>query len=297
MRAEASSYIRALSYRQARGLLAGAAVFIVGLLALVMYARRVETVEVIAVLLFLPVFAALLVWDVAGGTVAGIVAAGVYVALRWSAIHAVGFGRFEGLVASRVVGLVAFGVAGGLANRQLRASLTKLDLYDQVDDATGLYNARFLVLEADLEMARSARYKTVFSIGVVDVPASRFERLNRRNRARVLRQAGRLLANGIRSVDRAVHCATRDAHRLAVLLPETGPEGARIFTDRLVASLGEWLASQGLDGPGELRSQAVSYPADEEAMARLRADFDEVDRAEHAPVAPSASSREPRAGH
>ena len=188
MRADASDYIRALTYRQARRLLAGAAIVIVGLIAVVMYARRVETVEVVAVLLFLPVFAALLVWDAVGGTIAGIVAAGVYVALRWSAIHAVGFGRFQGLVASRVVGLIAFGVAGGLANHQLRASLTKLDLYDQVDDATGLYNARFLIQEADLEMARSSRYKTVFSISVVDVPAARLEGLSRRNRARGLRR-------------------------------------------------------------------------------------------------------------
>jgi GGDEF domain-containing protein len=297
MRAEASAYIRALSYRQARRLLGAAAIVIVGLLALVMYARRVETVEVVAVLLFLPVFAALLVWDAAGGTVAGVAAAGVYVALRWSAIHAVGFGRFEGLVASRVVGLVAFGVAGGLANHQLRASLTKLDLYDQVDDATGLYNARFLVLETDLEMARSARYKTVFSVSVVDVPAARFEGLARRNRARVLRGLGRVLANGIRTVDRAAHCLTRDGHRLAVLLPETGPEGARIFTDRLMASLSEWLVSQGLGGPGDLRSQAVSYPADDEAFARLRAEFDAIDRAEHAPGPTFSPPPPPRARH
>jgi GGDEF domain-containing protein len=284
MRAEATAYIRALTYRQARGLLAGAAIVIVGLLAVVMYARRVETVEVVAVLLFLPVFAAVLMWDALGGTIAGVVAAGVYVGLRWSAIHAVGFGRFQGLVASRAVGLVAFGLAGGLANRQLRASLTKLDLYDQVDDATGLFNARFLVQETDLEMARSTRYKTVFSISVVDIPADWFEQLTRRNRARVLRSLGRVLSNGIRTVDRAVHGATRDVHRLAVVLPETGPEGARTFTDRLEASLGEWLASQGLRGPGQLRSVAVSYPADESGVGRLRSEFDAIDHAEHAPA-------------
>jgi GGDEF domain-containing protein len=296
MRSQATAYIRALTYRQARGLLAGTAIVIVGLLALVMYARRVETVEVVAVLLFLPVFAALLIWDTAGGAIAGVAAAGGYVALRWSAIHAVGFGHFQGLVASRAVGLVAFGLAGGLANRQLRASLTKLDLYDQVDDATGLFNARFLVQEIDLEIARSGRYKTVFSISVVDIPSDWFEQLTRRNRARVLRALGRVLSNGVRTVDRAVHGATREVHRVAVLLPETGPEGARIFTDRLSASLAEWLANQGLRGPGELRSEAASYPADEAAVGRLRSEFGAIAHAERAlppaALAPAAERRE-----
>src|SRR5258708_7740944 len=138
--------LRAMTYSQARRLIVAAGLLVLALLAGVMYARRVETVEVVAVLLFVPVFLALLKWNVPGGVVSAVAAGAVYVALGWPAIHAVGFGSFSGLVVSRVSGLLAFGLVGGWANSTLRTSLTKLDLYDQIDDATGLFNARYFVL-------------------------------------------------------------------------------------------------------------------------------------------------------
>ena len=53
------SPLRGMSYTQARRLLVAVGVGVLGVLALVMYARRVETIEVLAVLLFVPVFLAL----------------------------------------------------------------------------------------------------------------------------------------------------------------------------------------------------------------------------------------------
>jgi hypothetical protein len=79
-------------YPQTRLIIGAVGVAVVAVLALVMYLRHVETVELVAVLLFAPIFAALLVWDIAGGAAAGVLAAGIYVAMRWSAISAVGFG-------------------------------------------------------------------------------------------------------------------------------------------------------------------------------------------------------------
>lgn len=270
-----------LSYPQARALALAGGVVIVGLLAGVMWARRVETVEIVAVLMFLPVFGAVVVWDVAGGAVAGALGAAVYVGLRWSAIQAVGLAAFGGLIASRVVGLIAFGVIGGLANRQLRTSLTKLDLYDQIDDATGLYNARFMIAEIDLETARSARYETIFAVSVVDIPPAWLLPLGRRQRSRLLRELGRVVTKSIRTVDRGTYCSMPDAHRVAVMLPETGPEGARIFTDRLVPSLGEWLASRGVTGPGNLRPAVITYPGGDADLEQLKSELEIADRISH----------------
>jgi hypothetical protein len=287
MATEPAASFRSLSYPQARVLSLAGGVVIVGVLAGIMWARHVEPVEIFAVLLFLPVFAALLVWDAVGGAVAGAVAALGYVAVRWSAIRAVGFGRFSGLIASRVIGLVAFGVIGGLANRQLRFSLTKLDLYDQIDDATGLFNARFMVAEIDLEVARSTRYQTIFGVSVVDIPAGWFASMSRRPRERVLRELGRVVAKSVRTVDRAAHVSTTHSHRIAVLLPQTATEGCRIFTERLTASLTAWLSDRGVAGDGELQPRFAAYPESEAGLAALRAEFDALDQAEHRGVTPA----------
>lgn len=270
-----------LTYEQARRLLVAVGLLIIAVLAGVMYARRVETVEVVAVLLFLPIFGAVLLWDVVGGAIAGVLASGVYVALRWSAIRAVGLSQFSGLVTSRVLGFVIFGVVGGWANRQLRRSLLKLVLYDEIDDATGLYNARFIVSQIDLETARSKRYKSIFSVAVVDVPRGWIEGLPHRQRGGVLRALGGVMTDGIRTVDRAVHSAGPDNHRLAVVLPETGSAGAHQFTERLAHQLTDWLGAHNVTGPGELHWSAVTFPGDDGPLAELRAAFESLDHLEH----------------
>jgi GGDEF domain-containing protein len=270
-----------MSYRQARWLVLLAGTAIVGLVAVVMYLRRVETVEVVAVLLFFPVFLALLRWNVIGGGLAALAAAGAYVGMRWSAIQAVGAGHFTGLIASRVLGLLAFGLVGGWANSQLRASLTKLDLYDQIDDLTGLYNARFFVQEAELEKARAARYRTFFSVAFVDIPVAWFESVSRRQHARIFRELGRMLSESIRTVDRAVHSIDGDHHRLAVILPETGKTGGEVFAGKLAADVSAWLLADGVAAGGPIRAQVIAYPDDEEALHRLSTDFAAIDHVEH----------------
>jgi diguanylate cyclase (GGDEF)-like protein len=236
--------------------------------------RRVETAEVAAILFFIPIFVAFVFWDWVGGLIAAAGAIAGYVALRYGAIHAVGSGRFIGLIFSRSIAFLAFGAIGGLANQQLKGSLTKLDLYDQIDDDTGLFNARYFLQDTDLEVSRSRRYQTIFSVTVVDVPAEAIDTLGRRRRKNMLRQLGRLLADSVRTVDRAVHARDDGRHRVVVVLPETGAEGARIFTERLAARLGELFHAQ-------LASQAITYPDDEHLLERLRTEFVEIERREH----------------
>jgi GGDEF domain-containing protein len=182
-----------------------------------------------------------------------------------------------------VIGFLVFGIAGGVANRRLRRSLVKLDLYDQIDDATGLFNPKFLVLQVDLEAARSRRYQSFFALAVVDIPHAWLDPLGRRRAARVLKDLGGLIAESIRTVDRGIHGPMPQVHRLVVLMPETGPEGAVVFTTRLVDRLEQWLGDEGVKPPagGHLASQALSFPDDEAEITRLREEFDELDRAQY----------------
>lgn len=280
----------ALDYARARRILLAAGLIVLLAVSAVMYVRRVDTAEVTATLLFIPVFVAVVFWGIRGGVIAGVLAAVAYAAVRYPAVEAVGWDRFSGLLVSRAVAYVAFGSIGGWATKQLEASLTKLELYDQIDDASGLYNARFFVQDTDLEVSRSKRYQTIFSVVVVDVPADAIDRLGRQ-KGRVLRDVGRLLKDSVRTVDRAVHTADGTRHRFAVVLPETGNEGARIFGDRLAERLGGHLSGRGVAITGDsVTRSVVTYPDDEAGIQSLRAEFEAVDRAEH-PEAHDAQQR------
>jgi GGDEF domain-containing protein len=279
-----------LSYTRARALLLLAGLGILVLLAALLYVRRVDTVEVAATLLFIPVFVALVFGGIPGGVVAGALSGLGYVALRYPAIEVLGFGSLFGVIASRFVAFVAFGGIGGWANRQLESSLTKLELYDQIDDDTGLYNARFFVQDTDLEVSRSQRYQTLFSVTVVDFPAEALDRLSSRQRKATLRELGRLLRESVRTVDRAVHAGAGDRHRIAIVLPETGREGARIFSERLADRLHEFLQIRGakLDRSAVGRV-ALTYPDEQDRLIAMRDEFAAIERAEHPEAAQSSS--------
>src|SRR5438309_2970004 len=188
---------RGLSYNQVRILMLVGGLVLLGLTAGVNYVRRVETAEVAAILFFIPIFVAFVFWDWKGGLIAAALAPAGYIVLRWPAIGAIGAGRFTSLIFSRAVAFFAFGAIGGLANQQLRGSLTKLDLYDQIDDVTGLFNARYFLQDTDLEMSRASRYQTIFSVSVVDVPAAPLDDMGWRRRRTALRQLGRLLSESV----------------------------------------------------------------------------------------------------
>ena len=277
-----------MSYATTRRLVLAAGLALLLLIAAVMYVRRVDTVEVIAVLLFIPVFLAFSFWKVLGGAIAGLGATAVYAFLRSPAIDAVGGGRYAGILAGRGLGYLAFGLLGGWASQQLERSLQKLDVYDQVDDDTGLFNARFLVQDTDLEMARATRYKTFFSICTVEVPAAPLDALPRRKRAGLLKDLGHQMKEAVRTVDRPVHAKDGAVHHFAVICPETGEEGARVFSSRLGERIGAFMRDRGASiGDGPLVSGSATYPGDDEAMSALKAQFAAIDRAQH-PEHPTA---------
>lgn len=271
-----------LGYNRARQLILVAGLVVLLIVAGLMFVRRVEPVEVVGTLLFIPIFLAFVFQGLRGGLIAAVVAALVYAALRYPAIDLVGFGRFASLILSRALAYLAFGAIGGIANSQLEASLTKLDLVDQVDDATGLFNARFFVDNTGLEMERAGRYQTLFAVVVVDVPTSALATANRRQRERVVRELGGVLKDSVRTVDRAVHAADATRHRFAAILPETARDGGRVFAGRLVAKMVEVLTHRGIKvDPNEVTYDVSMFPGDDEAIQQLREDFASLEAREH----------------
>lgn len=274
--------LQRLSYVQARRVLLVAGLTVLIIVAVVTYMRRVDTVEVVATILFLMIFVAFVLRGVAGGLAAAVAAIGVYATLRAPAIEAVGAGEFTGLITSRAAAYLIFGVVGGWCTQVLEGTLDKLELYDEIDDETGLYNARHLLHQTDLEMARARRYQTLFSVVVLDLPLAPFQAMPSRARRTGLRELGRLLGEGVRTVDHVVHARDAELHRLVVILPETGPEGAEIFRGRFGERIQAFLGTRGvvLD-PAVVEARALTYPGDDSQMDDLRATFQHIDAAQH----------------
>ena len=282
MGAPFSDRLAQVGYAQARRLLLLTGLAVLAVVAAVTYARRVDTVEVVATLLFLPIFVAFVLRGVVGGLVAAVAAIGVYAALRTPAIDAVGVGEFTGLLTSRAAAYLIFGTVGGWATQVLEGSLEKLELYDEVDDETGLYNARHLLHQTDLEMARARRYQTLFSVVVFDLPGAPFQAIPARRRRAVLRDLGRQLGEGVRTVDHVVHARDGSVHRLVAILPETGPEGAEVFRGRFDERIRTFLAARGVTiEPAVVAARSVTFPGQDVEMDDLRAAFQRIDAAQH----------------
>jgi len=85
----------------------------------------------------------------------------------------------------------------------------------------------------------------------------------------------------VRTVDRAAHATIDHTHRFAVICPETGADGARIFVDRLADRLAAALTAKGAHDGSPLTRVACTFPGDEADLAGLRSQFAAFDRLEH----------------
>ncbi len=282
MGATFSDRLSQLGYLKARRLLVFTGLVVLAVVAVVMYARRVDGIEVAATLLFVPIFLAFVFRGFVGGVIAAVAAIAIYAALRYPAIDAVGVGEFSGLIVSRSAAYLIFGAIGGWSTQVLEGSLEKLELYDEIDDETGLNNARHLLHQTDLEMARARRYQTLFSVVVLDLPAAPLNALKARQRRTALRDLGRQLREGVRNVDHVVHAHDGGTHRLVAILPETSLEGAEIFRSRFDERIRGFLADRGAAiADTDVRARSMTFPGDDEGVDELRAEFQRIDAAQH----------------
>lgn len=273
---------RSLSYAASRRLLllGGSAILVV--LAAVMYVRGVDPREVLATSLFVPVFLVALFYGMWGGIAAGTGAAILYVGLRWGAIDVVGFGAVAGTIMSRSAAYVVFGGISGWAITQFEAPISKLERFDYIDDVTGLYNARFFLENTELESSRAKRYASTFSVVVIEIPEGTLAPMSARQRALVLRRLGDMMVARSRSVDRVVHAADRSRHLFAIVLPETGAEGAGVLAQDLRQRIGRELrTAQGTNADvGGLKLRVVTPDAGG-SLEALRTEFFALDRLKH----------------
>lgn len=133
-----------------------------------------------------------------------------------------------------LIGTFAHLAAGAISNARLHARMTDLA---QRDGLTGLYNRRSFDERLSAELERSARYGRGFALLMLDV--DHFKRINDAHGHQagdaVLKFLADLLQRQIRS--RVDMVARFGGEEFAVLLPETGTEGALCVAERIRTKL------------------------------------------------------------
>ncbi len=246
-----------MTFSRARAIVLISGLVLIALVALLAISRGVDQVEVVATLFFIPVFAGFLFFGIRGGLVlAGLASLG-YVLLRIPSIRLLGLTPLSGQMAARILGYLGFGAGGGWASQQIKAALDKLERQDDIDDETGLGNARSLIEMADVERARADRYEKVFSVILADITNPSWGSRPVRKQHAAIRDLAQRVRKTVRETDHVSHARQDDHHLIGVVLPETGPEGARIAAENLRTLL----AGQAGQDAG-VRLAAATYPGE-----------------------------------
>jgi GGDEF domain-containing protein len=269
--------VRSLN-RTIRRVLAIAGVLTLALLAVTMWVRGVDRVEVLAAGLYVLVFAGVLVADVIGGSAAALLSSAIYLVLRLSAIEVLGTGKFAALNLVRLLSYLAFGLICGFAWKVLKERLDKLESFDIIDDATHLLNARGLYDLLDHEMARGRRYDHSFSVVTVSYPAEVFASLSTRKRRAAFAAFGAAARDLVRATDRAG--VVRDSRKVtvAVFCPETDRAGAAVLGTRLADRLNDGMLAAGVGLDRRLDEFVFTFPQESVEIAAFRDDLVERTR-------------------
>lgn len=252
---------------------------------------------------------ALVAWF--GGRKPGLIAGGASVVV-WMLAHAgagaAALGAFA-LAWNAVVRLALYLVAAVTLvalRKTLKALADALEREHElarIDPLTGVRNARAFREAAEQEVARSARYKRPLTLAYLDADGFKAvnDRLGHSAGDRVLRVMAQTLAGNVRIVDTV---ARFGGDEFAILLPETGAEGALAVLSHLRTALAFAMEKEGVDVTfciGAItslaaartvdallqRADALMYEVKHDGKNGIRADvFDVTAAAGTAPEAP-----------
>jgi GGDEF domain-containing protein len=245
------------------------AVAVLALLAVSQIARGVDPVEILATVLFLGIFAAVIYFELVGGLVAAAAATMAYGVARLPAVDVVGSPSVWRLITLRGASFFAFGVLGSYALKRFRGAIQVASFGHHLDHETGCASTRQIFHDLDIEIARAQRYGSSFSVVVLDIASASLDTLKAQVRAQALSQLGTLLRSTARTTDRLGLVDARADRRIFAILAETPKSGAEAFAKRIgdrVADL--WLGKGVALSP--VPAQSYSYTDQPNEVRRLR---------------------------
>ncbi len=162
-------------------------------------------------------------------------------------------------------------------NEEISQAMRKMAEMSAKDDLTGLYNRRYFNEAMGSEMARAARYRSVFSLCLMDI--DHFKRVNDTHGHAagdaVLSEIGRLLNAAIRKNDLVCRFGGEE---FAAILPHTDLENARRQCERLRETIAVHpFRFQSIQIHVTISIGIASFdPAQEPGIERLIADADKA---------------------
>lgn len=263
------------SYRQSRMLvlLTGSAVLLAT--AGVLLLRAQDPTEVLAVVLFLPVFVAAVLGGVRWGLAVAVLAGAGYVGLRLDDIQQFGWSLLANRLIAQFIGYLAFGALGGWAAGVVGQGITKLDRFDVRDDDSELLNARGLHEQLSDEIARAERYDSDFSVVTVTFA------LTGKDKRETRQKIGDVVRESVRSVDDTGRVTIDGEDVVIAVLPETPRTGAQVAGEKIA----ERLETEATHVDAEVRW--LGHPEDDGAIQLLQQQLADVVEREH----PEAAAR------
>jgi diguanylate cyclase (GGDEF)-like protein len=198
--------------------------------------------------------------------------------LKLSGILGVAYGSVQELTpqeSSVIRSILAVMVMVVGSSKALSKTMSELEFYSTHDPLTGLYNRRYFNDMLEYEIGRSGRHRHEFSVLMLDLDD--FKDVNDTYGHPCGDTVLRRLAEVMRSVMRLGDLATRiGGDEFAIILTETGREGAMVVAEKLRTELRE-IVFDGLDGKTfhiTTSIGVVTFPGDAQSMTDLMAGVD-----------------------
>lgn len=251
--------MEASDLQRMRALVLGSGLAVLTLTAVVLWVLAVDTEEVIAVTLFLPVFAAAALGGIRWGLAVGVLAGLGYLGLRLDELQVLASAQQWFRPIAYGIAYVSFGGLAGWAATELTRGIEKLDRFDVTDDDSELLNARGLHRQLDQEVARAKRYGSDFAVVTVvfEVDGDRDERRRARH------QVGDIVRACVRSVDDTGRITVNGREQVVAVLPETPRSGAEVVGQKIVDNL------RASDETRDAEVRWLTHPEDETEIDEL----------------------------
>lgn len=252
--------------RSRRGATAAGLGVAVLFVALINVFRSVVLSETIAVLLYLIIIVAALIFALPGALLAAGAASILYAFIRrpgptesapFAAVTLRALSYFF------FAAFVAFGLAA-IAGRRHR-----LDTGSAFDEKTGLASIPHLVSIIDHEIARAVRYDRRFSLALINLPFAAIGTKERAAYDAMLDELGDQVREAIRTMDYAGIRTDPRGSQIVVVLPETSSEGAEIFALRFGERIAAFLLRRNV-AVSRNPASWFEFPTDANDVRRVR---------------------------
>jgi len=144
---------------------------------------------------------------------------------------------------------------------EIKAKQEKIEEISMTDDLTGLYNIRFLNQSIDIEIERSHRFGSIFSLIFMDIDDLKKvnDRFGHLTGSRVLIETARILRENLRKVDIIIRYG---GDEFVIIMPQTSKESGFMVADRLRRTIEESVFLKSEDHPVRITASfgVASFP-------------------------------------